>query len=154
MEIKNIIRNKKGAETVENVFMMIIMAVAIFAGMYLFWVDAMGKADITMPSEYSETYGNLSRRQATIDNKTREIRDTITALEEAKGVELVWTAITGVGKVLLLLPSVIVVGTATFMDLTGPFGILTAWVMVFIITATLIMIVFAMIRATSGRTNI
>ena len=58
MEIKNIIRDRKGAETVENVFMMVIMAVVISSGMYLFWVDAMGQADLTFPSKYNESYKN------------------------------------------------------------------------------------------------
>lgn len=154
MEIKNIRMNKKGGESMENIFMMIIMAVAIFAGMYLFWVDAMGQGDVTMPAEYEEVYSNLTERQATIDNQTKSIRDTITKLDDTSGIQTGWVALEGFGKVLLLLPTTVIVGIATFFDLTTPFQVLSAFVLAFILTATMILIVFAVMRAIGGRREI
>jgi len=154
VEIKNLKMNKKGGESVENIFMMVIMAVAISAGMYLFWVDAMGGADVSFPTEYNNSMHNLTTRGKDIETRTQDIRDTITELEDTSGIQTGWVALTGFGKVLLLLPATTVVAMATFMDLTTPFGALRGFIIAFISTAILIFIIFAVMRAIGGRREI
>lgn len=151
MEIKNI----KAGETLENVFMMIILSVVIFTGLFLFWSDAMSQANVTIPEKYNLTYGNLTQRQEEIDIKIKDIRDTVTEIEETESSVLTgYYTLKGFGKALLLFPTTLTIGIGTFMDILTPFDILDAFIIAFIITAVIIFVVFAVLRAIGGRKEI
>lgn len=149
MEIKNL--NKKGGETIENIFIIMILCVAIFAGCYLFWAESVGYNSGSIPSQYSEMYGNLTARQVIVDTKAKEVRDAITEIEEDPNIQ---TGFKGFVKALQLIPAVITTGIGTFFDFLSPFNMFPGWFNAFILTSIIVFIVFAVMRAIGGRTQI
>ena len=145
------LRNKKGSETIENIFMIILFGSVIFSGLFLFWADNLSSSGQTMPSQYNETYVGLVDKQNEIKNMTEDVRDSLSALEENPNVI---TGVSGFYKSLLLVTKGVTTGIGTANLFIKPFDILPSWAIVFIITIIIIALVFAIMRAIGGRWNL
>lgn len=156
METANLIYNKKGV-TIASFMLSIVLLIALFSGMYLFYVSQFELAEKTVPSEYTSLYQNLSDEQKTMEIKTEALRNTVSDIQETESIAIQgYYAIKGFGQALALIPGVLNSGVDTFEVVTENrfLKIFPSWFYPAIVTSLVILIVFALLRAIGGGKDI
>lgn len=145
--------NRKG--TITQIFLTIVIITALFSGMYLYLNDGLSNADLTMESKYQDAYGNITERQQEVDEKTQDIREAVTNIQESESVlDAGLTSIKGAYKALLLVPTVITTGLGLLMDIIIPLDFLPAWAIGAAISIITIFVVFVVLKAILGRNEL
>lgn len=156
MEIANIMKDKRGV-TIASFMLSIVLIIALFSGMYFFYVSQFNLAEENVPAEYTSLYQNLSSEQKVLENKTEALRDTVSDIKETESVAIQgYYAIKGFGQALALIPSVLNSGVDMFEVITQNrfLSIFPSWFYPAVITSLVILIVFALLRAIGGGKDI
>lgn len=134
----------------------ILVAIGIFFALYGWWNYNVSNAGLTMNSEYSNTYKNLSEQQTRIDNNIDAIKSNLTAATEAR--EGIFTAaingFKGLGNALKL-PIIMADSARATVDIfaTSGNGVIPPWVKVIFIIGITALVIFIIAAIMSGASN-
>lgn len=146
--------NKKGSSIV-GIFITIVIVFAVFSGLYLYLDYALDESGQTMEGKYQTAYENISDRHDAIDDKTQDIREAVTEIEESEStLDAGLTSIKGAYKALLLVPTVVTTGLGLAFDIIKPLEFLPAWAIASITAIIAIVLVFVVLKAILGRAEV
>ena len=146
------INYKKGASTVTNLLIVILITAGMFYGFFAYWADHATESGSTISSEYYETYGNvttiLNRTEHTID----DIQENVEAMESVDEgwLNAVWNGIKGLGNVVLL-PKALLQDVIDLKEyIFAPLKIFPGWLLTLISIGIVGYVVFLLIRVAKG----
>lgn len=145
--------NKKGS--LLSTFLILVIIISMFSGLYLFWYENLNDVGLDMGEDYNDTYHSLQNRFETLEEQSDSLKEKVSEIEESKStLAKAWSAIEGGGRALAILITLPVTGIAVMMDLTSLFDSLPDWVIPTIVISITLVIVFALLKAFLGRTEI
>ncbi len=146
------IRNSAG--TVTGLVVILIMVMAIFIGGYLYLVDNVESAGLSLDSKYQAAYGNITAAQEDLDTNVNEIRDSLKAINEAETTfQVAWNGLKGLGKTIKLPITFINTALATWTAIVFPTDIIPGWAKTLAFIAITAFVVFLVIKVLKGEPN-
>lgn len=152
MAIKKI--NKKGANTITGLVMSIILAMAIFFGLYAYWSSNVSSAGLDMESQYADVSANLTAAQDRLNNDVTEVQEAYKDITEAENTAFaVWNGMKGIGSTIKLFGNFVDTSLDTYYALIAPIGFSSTMATIFLGLAFIALVAFVVIlviRALKG----
>lgn len=148
MDLKKV----KNSASMTGLVMSILLGIAIFTGMYLFWNYHANESGNPITGDYNTTYNNLTSSQTSLSNNINDIRNRITTIKTSDSIYLMaWNGFLGLGDILKLPINFIdtVVGLTNTLNFAVN-GIVPSWAMVLAITGITAFIVFLILKNLKG----
>ena len=149
------IKNKRGTMTMTGLILTIILVMGLFYGTFNYVSSNYESADITVPLNYTDSYGDLQTAQDDLDTNIEDIKGAAQAISEADGnvVFVAWNGLTGLAYTLRLFLGVIDIGVATWNAILPGLGFLPPWVKILAEMAIIITIVLVIVGAFKGESK-
>jgi hypothetical protein len=102
LDIKKI--NKKAQQsTLTGLVVVMLIAIGIFGGIFLFFQEVMLDNGANIPTKYDDTYGRLIESQQSIDDNVKSVQDSFNDIYEADNVwQVAWNGLKGLGSIIKL----------------------------------------------------
>ena len=152
MEIKNII--KKGA-SIRDTFLIIIISVFCFVAFFSFITQNAQESNISIPSNYNDSYNSLLEKQGELNESITAMRDLIPGIDETQQGDYGFFGLKGV-LALMKAPfsatsNILNIGLESLNLGFSVFDFLPANVLVSITLAVTVIVVFAVITFITQR---
>ena len=139
----------------EVIFKALIIGIIVYLGMFAFYLEESSYSSVARPDGISNAYNNLSANLNDINATVGSIRENVFALSENKGIiEKAITSIEGFTSTIKLMGQLFTFGFNSLMVSLGNALPIPAWLSLLLFLMITILIVFAMLKAISGRENI
>ena len=138
--------------TITNVFVSILLVMALFYGMYAFVDDAYTDSGITDPLNYSDSYADLQVRQTQLDQNVDDIKTKVDNIAEADAnIFLVaWNGLTGLAATIRLFTNVIGIAVGVFDAIFPALAFVPPYIKVLIEIGLIATIVLLIVGAFKG----
>ena len=136
----------------------ICVTIAMFSGLFVFYQTEAGRSDMPVDASIASSYTSLNASIAQLSTDTQGIRNSAVKIQEASGVVAVGiVTVTGFTSVMLLTGDMLDIALNILMSLytsvTSAIG-LPSWVLPLVIVLITLFIIFAILRAVTGRYEI
>lgn len=147
MDIKKI----KANSTMTSVLMSLILVMAIFTGMYLWWENNATSSGYNLEGVYQDTYSNINKSQSDLDNNIEAIKTSFNNIKEADNTfQVALNGMKVLGSTLKLPISFVDTTLQTYSYMEKPLDYIPTWVKVFSIMSLTILILFIVLSILKG----
>ena len=103
MDIKKIMKNKRGGNTLTGLVITLILVMGIFSTMFLFLQQKSSESGITLDAKYNDSYTRLKSAQDNLDENVHTIQTNLDDIKEADtAFQVAWNGLKGLGNTLIL----------------------------------------------------
>ena len=150
MDIKKI-NIRKNSFTLTSLVVMLVLVIGLFIGMFNWWNENAGSAEINIDSKYSDTKLNLTATQTSLENNVNDIKDNLNNIKEADNTfQVAWNGLKGLGNTLKLPISLITTGIETYTTLELSLDYIPNWVKALTLIGITAIIVFLILSILKG----
>ena len=151
IKMNNESRFRNGASTVTGLIMSLIIVMAIFSGLYLYFIDQVAESGRTLDDKYIAVNNNVTEISSSVDNNVQDIVDKWDSVVQADSAAFaVWNSFTGLGLILKLPFSFLEDSTNLVQQLFAPLGVLPGWVISLSFTALTAYIILLLLKVLKG----
>ena len=156
METKKI--NKRGEMNLQTTFLVFIVIIGVFMGYFAFYAEEASNSGVGMSSYINNSFYNLTGQLDQINQSIGNVKDKALSLSESRegAAGFIVTSIEGFTATIKLMKDSLSFGFNTIAALIQAMtGIaIPSWVIVILFLWLTITIIFALLRAISGRAEI
>lgn len=142
--------------TLETIFKGLAVFLAVFVGMFIFFSSEATHSTIPIGGYVNNTYNNLTEKLDNLNATVTDIREDIFAIKDREGIlEKALSSIEGFTAVAKLMGQGLDLGLDTLSIALGGIGLaLPSWFLIFILLMATIIVIYAVLKAISGREQI
>lgn len=149
------IRIRKSATTMTSVIVSLLLVIGIFTGTYLYLVNNIDSAGLTLDSKYSSSYGNMTAAQSDLEVNVQAIRNNFNNIAEADNTYLaVVNGMKGLGNTLKLPITFVDTTLTAWTALLFSTDFVPGWVEALIFVGLLMFVVFLVLKVLKGEPNL
>jgi len=145
------IKTIKKAMSLSGLTMTLIIVMAFFFGMFLYWNQNLSDTGEPMNSKYVEVYTHLNSSMYTLDNNVNAIKSNVQNITEADNAyQVAWNGLKGLGNTLKLPISFVSTSIGVFTAITAPVDFLPTWVIALFFIGATALIIFLVLSILKG----
>lgn len=141
----------KGQITLTGLVVSMLIAIAIFSGMWLYMQQQATVNLVGLDSKYNDTYVRLINSSSSLDNNLKHIRDNIDGVKEADSVySVAWNGLKGLGNVLKLPISFVSTSIETVSAILIPLDVVPQMYKTLLTMAIIAIVIFLVLSILKG----
>jgi len=146
---------RNSAATLTGLVVIILLTIFIFSVGYLYVNDNISSSNLTLDSQYSSAYDNLSIASTSLNNNIDDIKSSMDSISEAENTfQVAWNGLKGLGNVLLLPLSLVDTSLQAFTAMLGISNdFIPGWIVALVFTGIISFVVFLVAKVIKGEPN-
>lgn len=141
--------------TLEVVLKAIVVGIIVYIGIFAFYLKEVETSSFAMPTKVNESNTQLTSQLSDINSTVTDIKNGVFALSETKGIiEKAITSIEGFTALIKLMGQILTFGFNSLMIGLGNTIPIPETLSLFFFLIVTVIVIFAMLKAISGRENI